>query len=197
VTTVVIIKIIVAFIAAYLLGSIPSAYIAGRLKKKIDIRTVGSHNMGAMNTFYNLGKITGVLVLAADILKVFAAVAFPDLLDIPRMVEGQGGEGRSYNHRRYRLFHSVEYSHRACHISDNAAYYQIPHTQLRHSYGMLSIRLMAGVWPHRLHNLFHPSVARSLPELYPQNQRDENQGRQLETGRKAQEPAGQILAINS
>jgi len=85
VTTVVIIKIIVAFIAAYLLGSIPSAYIAGRLKKKIDIRTVGSHNMGAMNTFYNLGKITGVLVLAADILKGVAAVAVADLLDIPNL----------------------------------------------------------------------------------------------------------------
>jgi glycerol-3-phosphate acyltransferase PlsY len=86
VTGIIIIKIIAAFIAAYLLGSIPSAYIAGRLTKKIDIRTVGSHNMGAMNSFYNLGKGVGIMVLAADVLKGVAAVALADLLlDIPNL----------------------------------------------------------------------------------------------------------------
>jgi glycerol-3-phosphate acyltransferase PlsY len=85
VTTVIIIKIIAAFIAAYLLGSIPSAYIAGKLTKKIDIRTVGSHNMGAMNSYYNLGKGPGLMVLAADVLKGVAAVALADILDIPNL----------------------------------------------------------------------------------------------------------------
>jgi glycerol-3-phosphate acyltransferase PlsY len=86
VTAEIIIKIIAAFIAAYLLGSIPSAYIMGRLTKKIDIRTVGSHNMGAMNSFYNLGKGVGVMVLAADVLKGVAAVALADLLfNIPNL----------------------------------------------------------------------------------------------------------------
>ena len=85
-TAEIIIKIIAAFIAAYLLGSIPSAYIMGRLTKKIDIRTVGSHNMGAMNSFYNLGKGVGVMVLAADVLKGVAAVALADLLlNIPNL----------------------------------------------------------------------------------------------------------------
>ena len=85
-TAEIIIKIIASFIAAYLLGSIPSAYIAGRLTKKIDIRTVGSHNMGAMNSFYNLGKGVGVMVLAADVLKGVAAVALADLLlNIPNL----------------------------------------------------------------------------------------------------------------
>ena len=83
---IIVIKIIAAFIAAYLLGSIPSAYIAGRLTKKIDIRNVGSHNMGAMNSFYNLGKGVGIMVLATDILKGVAAVALADLvLDIPNL----------------------------------------------------------------------------------------------------------------
>ena len=83
---IIVIKIIAAFIAAYLLGSIPSAYIAGRLTKKIDIRNVGSHNMGAMNSFYNLGKGVGIMVLATDILKGIAAVALADLvLDIPNL----------------------------------------------------------------------------------------------------------------
>jgi len=86
VTAEIIIKIIAAFIAAYLLGSIPSAYIAGRLTKKIDIRAVGSHNMGAMNSFYNLGKGVGIMVLAADVLKGVAAVALADLLlNIPNL----------------------------------------------------------------------------------------------------------------
>jgi glycerol-3-phosphate acyltransferase PlsY len=64
-----------SLIIAYFLGSIPSAFIAGRLIKKIDIRQVGSRNMGAMNTFYSLGFIPGALVLATDILKGVAAVA--------------------------------------------------------------------------------------------------------------------------
>ncbi|MCX6003524.1 MAG: glycerol-3-phosphate acyltransferase, partial [Chloroflexi bacterium] len=47
--------IAVTIIVAYLLGSIPTAYIIGRFKKGTDIRNVGSRNMGAMNVFYNVG----------------------------------------------------------------------------------------------------------------------------------------------
>jgi len=67
--------IAIAIIGAYLLGSIPSAYIAGRLRKGIDIRQVGSRNMGAMNVFYNVGIVHGLLVLGVDIGKGVAAVA--------------------------------------------------------------------------------------------------------------------------
>jgi len=67
--------IIIAFAVAYLLGSFPSAYLMGRLRKGIDIRTVGSHNMGAMNSIYNIGFIYGVIVLLCDIGKGAAAVA--------------------------------------------------------------------------------------------------------------------------
>jgi len=67
--------IAIAIIGAYLLGSIPSAYIAGRLRKGIDIRQVGSRNMGAMNVFYNVGIVPGLLVLGVDIGKGVAAVA--------------------------------------------------------------------------------------------------------------------------
>ena len=66
--------IAIAIIGAYLLGSIPSAYIAGRLRKGIDIRQVGSRNMGAMNVFYNVGIVPGLLVLGVDIGKGVAAV---------------------------------------------------------------------------------------------------------------------------
>lgn len=71
---------VLAVIAAYFIGSLPSAYIAGRLVKGVDIRTIGSHNMGAMNTFYSLGFIPGGMVLAADILKGTGAVALARFL---------------------------------------------------------------------------------------------------------------------
>jgi glycerol-3-phosphate acyltransferase PlsY len=64
----------VSLVAAYLIGSFPSAYIVGRLRKGVDIRTVGSRNMGAMNTFYRVGFWYGMLVLALDIGKGAAAV---------------------------------------------------------------------------------------------------------------------------
>lgn len=56
------------FILAYLLGTIPSAYLAGMVKK-IDVRKHGSGNMGATNSFRILGPLWGILVLAADALK--------------------------------------------------------------------------------------------------------------------------------
>ena len=72
--------IFVAIVIGYLLGSIPSAYIMGWLFKKIDIRQVGSKNMGAMNSFYNLGALPGALVLLMDIGKGALAVLFGYLL---------------------------------------------------------------------------------------------------------------------
>lgn len=64
-----VLKIISAFIASYLIGSIPTAYIFGRLIKKIDIRQHGSGNVGATNAFRILGKGPGSVVLLIDILK--------------------------------------------------------------------------------------------------------------------------------
>jgi glycerol-3-phosphate acyltransferase PlsY len=60
-------NIVIAVVIGYLLGSIPSAYLAGRLRKGIDIREVGSKNMGAMNVFYQVGPIEAVLVTLADL----------------------------------------------------------------------------------------------------------------------------------
>jgi acyl phosphate:glycerol-3-phosphate acyltransferase len=70
-----IILAIIALVVAYLLGSLPTAFIVGKLRKGIDIRQVGSHNMGAMNTFYNVGFWWGMLTLVVDIGKgVFGVV---------------------------------------------------------------------------------------------------------------------------
>ena len=59
-------------VCGYLLGSIPFGYVVARLKG-VDIRTVGSGNIGATNAFRVLGKGPGVFVLLADALKGFAA----------------------------------------------------------------------------------------------------------------------------
>jgi glycerol-3-phosphate acyltransferase PlsY len=79
--------IAVAIICAYFIGSFPSAYIIGRLRKGIDIRQVGSRNMGAMNVFYKVGFVEGLLVLAVDIGKGAAAVALARFLGVPVVVQ--------------------------------------------------------------------------------------------------------------
>jgi glycerol-3-phosphate acyltransferase PlsY len=54
---------------AYLIGSIPVAYIFGRLLKGLDIREHGSGNMGATNAFRVLGRGPGMVVLVLDVIK--------------------------------------------------------------------------------------------------------------------------------
>jgi glycerol-3-phosphate acyltransferase PlsY len=65
---------IVALLASYLLGSIPTAYFFGKVLKGIDIRKVGSGNVGATNALRVLGKGAGITVLLLDILKGLIAV---------------------------------------------------------------------------------------------------------------------------
>jgi glycerol-3-phosphate acyltransferase PlsY len=60
------------FLAAYLLGSIPSAYLAGKIKG-VDPRQHGSGNMGATNAYRLLGKKWGIGVLVCDAVKGGAA----------------------------------------------------------------------------------------------------------------------------
>ncbi|MDD5281706.1 MAG: glycerol-3-phosphate 1-O-acyltransferase PlsY [Candidatus Omnitrophica bacterium] len=68
--------IIAALVASYLLGSIPTAYLFGRILKGIDIRKVGSGNVGATNAMRALGRGPGITVLLLDILKGFIVVVF-------------------------------------------------------------------------------------------------------------------------
>ena len=55
-------------LAGYLPGSLPAGFLAGRLKG-VDIRTVGSGNIGATNAFRMLGKGIGTVVLLIDVMK--------------------------------------------------------------------------------------------------------------------------------
>jgi glycerol-3-phosphate acyltransferase PlsY len=76
-------------ILAYLLGSIPTGYLAGRLLKGIDIREQGSGSTGATNVLRTLGKGPAVMVLFLDALKGVGAIAlvntFYALTAIPGM----------------------------------------------------------------------------------------------------------------
>ncbi|TAJ97476.1 MAG: glycerol-3-phosphate acyltransferase [Reyranella sp.] len=60
--------------AAYLLGSLPTGYLAGRLLKGIDIREHGSGSTGATNVLRTLGKGPALAVLLVDVLKGVAAI---------------------------------------------------------------------------------------------------------------------------
>lgn len=68
--------IIVALVASYLIGSIPTAYLFGKILKGVDIRKAGSGNIGATNAMRVLGKGAGITVLLLDILKGFVVVVF-------------------------------------------------------------------------------------------------------------------------
>jgi glycerol-3-phosphate acyltransferase PlsY len=64
----------VGLVIAYLFGSIPSGYLAGKLLRGIDIREHGSRSTGATNVLRTLGKWPALVVLIADVLKGVAAI---------------------------------------------------------------------------------------------------------------------------
>ncbi|MFP3975482.1 MAG: glycerol-3-phosphate acyltransferase [Dehalococcoidia bacterium] len=63
-----------AIIAAYIIGSFPSAYLAGRLIKGEDIHCLGDGNAGAANAYHEIGPLTGITVGLLDAAKGGAAV---------------------------------------------------------------------------------------------------------------------------
>lgn len=78
--------IIVSLVCAYLLGSIPTAYIVGRIRKKTDIREIGTRNMGAMNVYYEIGFLWGTIVLLVDAGKGVAAMAIAEALNVHELI---------------------------------------------------------------------------------------------------------------
>jgi glycerol-3-phosphate acyltransferase PlsY len=68
-----ILSYVLTALVAYLLGSIPTGFLMAKARG-VDIRTVGSGNIGATNAFRILGKGAGVFVLLMDALKGCVAV---------------------------------------------------------------------------------------------------------------------------
>lgn len=78
-------------VVAYVAGSFPSAYLAGRLIKGIDLRTVGSGNLGATNVYRTLGFAAAICVLALDLAKGALPVLY-----LPRLLgAGPAGSDRA------------------------------------------------------------------------------------------------------
>ncbi len=81
---------VVMGILCYVVGSIPTAYLLAKLVKGVDIRTVGSGNVGATNALRTLGVWAGVTVFAVDLLKGVAAARL-----VPLWVFGEVSLDRS------------------------------------------------------------------------------------------------------
>lgn len=74
---------IIAVVLGYLLGSIPSAYIATRLAVGKDVRQLGGGNVGGLNVYREVGAIPAAVAGIADVCKGAAAVAIAQwLLDV-------------------------------------------------------------------------------------------------------------------
>jgi glycerol-3-phosphate acyltransferase PlsY len=104
-------QFLLVLLYAYIIGSIPSAYIVTYLMTGKDIRRLGNGNMGAKNTFESVGKLAGAIVFLGDITKGVAAVAIARKMigseagvllagasaivghDFPFLLKFQGGQG--------------------------------------------------------------------------------------------------------
>ncbi len=75
---------------SYVAGSFPSAYLAGRVVRGVDLRTLGSGNLGATNVYRNLGAPSAIVVLLLDAAKGALPVYF-----LPRFLDVEPGAGDS------------------------------------------------------------------------------------------------------
>ncbi len=83
------VALVVTLLAAYLVGSIPTGFLVGRARG-LDLRTLGSGNIGATNALRILGKPAGIFVLVVDALKGWCGVALVPPL-VGRWLGGPGG----------------------------------------------------------------------------------------------------------
>lgn len=78
--------IFVVAIISYILGSIPNAYLIGKYFFNMDIRTLGSGNVGSTNALRNFGRKAGIATLICDALKGFIAVLIAEKLNVEHAV---------------------------------------------------------------------------------------------------------------
>jgi len=75
-------NVVIAFILAYLLGSIPTSVWVGKIFHGIDVREHGSGNAGATNVIRVLGWKTGIPVMIVDVGKGWLAAYLPVMLHL-------------------------------------------------------------------------------------------------------------------
>lgn len=82
-------EILLSFIGAFLLGSIPTGYLVAKYFKKIDIREHGSGNVGATNVSRVLGRGLGLSVFAIDVAKgLLPVIVFTNVFGQTPALEG-------------------------------------------------------------------------------------------------------------
>jgi glycerol-3-phosphate acyltransferase PlsY len=90
-------KNILIFIISFFIGSIPFGIIIAKAKG-VDLKKVGSGNIGATNVLRSLGKYPALLTLLGDILKGTAAVALGRYFGLSPLFEGLVGFGAILGH---------------------------------------------------------------------------------------------------
>jgi glycerol-3-phosphate acyltransferase PlsY len=76
---------ILSVVIGYLLGSIPTAYIVSRVRRGVDIRTIGSGNMGGANVMREIGTYEGAFVGLFDIAKGAGAILIAQALNLSEL----------------------------------------------------------------------------------------------------------------
>jgi acyl phosphate:glycerol-3-phosphate acyltransferase len=89
---------LLSVVIGYLLGSIPTAYIVSRVRKGIDIRTVGSRNMGGANVMREIGTNEGIFVGLSDIAKGAGSVLIAQTVNVSELWVFGAGFGALVGH---------------------------------------------------------------------------------------------------
>lgn len=84
-------KLVLSLLASYLLGSIPFTQIVAKAVKGIDLRKVGSRNVGGRNLSRQLGLLWGILGGALDIAKGAAAMWVAEAIGVPQPIRLMNG----------------------------------------------------------------------------------------------------------
>jgi glycerol-3-phosphate acyltransferase PlsY len=70
----------------YILGALPTAYLAGRFLKGKDIRQMGDENAGAANVYRELGPVAGILVFIIDATKGAVVILIAQATNMSQVV---------------------------------------------------------------------------------------------------------------
>jgi len=73
----------ILIIGGYFVGAIPFSYLAGYLFRRIDVRKVGSRNVGGANVFLHAGPVAGVIAIILDLVKGLPFIILAKNLKLP------------------------------------------------------------------------------------------------------------------
>ncbi len=74
--------ITLCLVSSYILGSLPSGYLAGKWIAGIDLRKIGSGSTGATNVLRHVGKLPALIVFIVDVSKGIASISIARHFDL-------------------------------------------------------------------------------------------------------------------